>query len=78
LFGWYEPDGGCVFYPRYLGADGVESFCKRLIEGAGILLVPASVYSSSLLPLPTDRFRVGFAREGMREALADLEQFLVG
>ncbi len=75
-FEWYEPDGGCIAYPRYLGNDGVEAFCKRLVEEAGVLLLPASMYRSELLPAPSDRFRIGYGRRGMDEALAAFEEFL--
>jgi hypothetical protein len=75
-FEWYEPDGGCVAYPRYLGSDGVEAFCKRLVEEAGVLLLPASMYRSQLVPAPSDRFRIGYGRRGMDEALTAFEAFL--
>ncbi|TDO67261.1 aspartate/methionine/tyrosine aminotransferase [Kribbella sp. VKM Ac-2571] len=70
LFEFTAPDGGCVCYPRYLGADGVESMCSELVEQAGVLLLPASIYSSELTATPTDRFRVGLGRSGPDEALA--------
>ena len=75
-FDWYEPDGGCIAYPRYLGSDGVEAFCKRLVEESGVLLLPASMYRSELLPAPPDRFRIGYGRRGMDEALTAFEAFL--
>ncbi|NYI04718.1 aminotransferase class I/II-fold pyridoxal phosphate-dependent enzyme [Allostreptomyces psammosilenae] len=62
LFEWSAPDGGCVAFPRYLGSDGVEEFCARLVEEVGVLLLPASVYRSELTATPTDRFRVGVGR----------------
>ncbi|MET7298589.1 aminotransferase class I/II-fold pyridoxal phosphate-dependent enzyme [Embleya sp. NPDC005575] len=61
-FDWQAPDGGCVAYPRYLGAEGVETFCTRLVEEAGVLLLPASIYRSDLTPTPIDRFRIGIGR----------------
>ncbi|TDX08817.1 aminotransferase class I/II-fold pyridoxal phosphate-dependent enzyme [Kribbella sp. VKM Ac-2566] len=70
LFEFIAPDGGCVCYPRYLGADGVESLCSELVEQTGVLLLPASIYSSELTATPTDRFRVGLGRSGPDEALA--------
>jgi aspartate/methionine/tyrosine aminotransferase len=69
LFEWKEPQGGCVAYPRYLGSDGVESMCARLVEEAGVLLLPASIYRTSLTATPDDRFRVGVGRSGPQEAL---------
>src|SRR6201991_2264604 len=32
LFEWRRPDGGCIGYPRYLGAGSVDDFCTRLVE----------------------------------------------
>jgi aspartate/methionine/tyrosine aminotransferase len=75
-FEWYEPDGGCVAYPRYLGSEGVDAFCARLVEEAGVLLLPASMYRSELLPTPPDRFRIGYGRRGMDEALSAFNAFL--
>jgi aspartate/methionine/tyrosine aminotransferase len=75
-FEWYKPDGGCIAYPRYLGADGVERFCERLVNEAGVLLLPASMYRSDVLPTPPDRFRIGYGRLGMDEALTAFESFL--
>lgn len=75
-FEWYMPDGGCVAFPRYLGAEGVERFCERLVEDAGVLLLPASMYRSELHATPQDRFRIGYGRFGMDEALEAFEKFL--
>ena len=68
LFEWAIPDGGCIAFPRYKGAEGVERFCKELVEQAGVLLLPASVYQSALTPVPADRFRIGTSvwRDGTR------------
>ncbi|WP_405063199.1 aminotransferase class I/II-fold pyridoxal phosphate-dependent enzyme [Kribbella sp. NBC_01505] len=70
LFEFTAPDGGCVSYPRYLGADGVEAMCEALVQQAGVLLLPASIYSSTLTETPTDRFRVGLGRQNPGPALA--------
>jgi aspartate/methionine/tyrosine aminotransferase len=78
LFDWYVPDGGVVGYPRYKGAEGVESFCARLIEEDGVMLLPASIYRSDLLRTPSDRFRIGFGRmdlgQGLEAMSASLER----
>ncbi len=75
-FEWRAPEGGCVAYPRYLGADGVEVFCRDLVEQAGVLLLPASIYASRLLTLPTDRFRIGYGRRAVPAGLEALDAFL--
>jgi aspartate/methionine/tyrosine aminotransferase len=76
LFEWTVPGGGCIGYPRYAGADGVESFCEELVEQSGALLLPASVYRSALNTTPTDRFRIGFGRANMGEGLQVLREFM--
>lgn len=69
LFEWSIPDGGVIAFPRYLGSDGVEAFCERLVNDHGVLLLPASVYASALTPTPTDRFRIGFGRHHQQAGL---------
>lgn len=76
LFDWTQPDGGCVAFPRYLGDDGVEAFCQKLVETEGVLLLPASVYASELGTVPTDRFRIGVGRRDPAPALAAFDRFL--
>ncbi len=78
LFEWRAPEGGCVAYPRYLGADGVEAFCTGLVEEAGVLLLPASVFCSSLTPTPADRFRIGVGRRDPAPALDAFAGWLKG
>ncbi|HEY5658659.1 MAG TPA: aminotransferase class I/II-fold pyridoxal phosphate-dependent enzyme, partial [Myxococcota bacterium] len=69
LFEWAPPDGGCVCFPRYRGPDGVEAFCNALVEEAGVVTLPASIYRSELTPTPTDRFRIGVGRTHTEPAL---------
>ncbi|MCF3640892.1 pyridoxal phosphate-dependent aminotransferase [Rhizobium sp. TRM95111] len=76
LYEWAAPDGGCVAFTRYLGADGIEEHCRRLVEEKGVLLLPASLFVSDLLPAPADRFRVGFGRRNIDAGLAAWRAFL--
>ncbi len=76
LFDWQVPDGGCIAYPRYKGADGVENFCRKLVEEIGIVLLPAGIYTSSLTPTPADRFRIGFGRDYVPEGMAALRAWI--
>ena len=76
LFEWRRPDGGCVGYPRWLGPGSVDAFTAKLVEEAGVLLLPSGIYSSDLCPTPTDRFRIGFGRAGTVEALAAFRAWL--
>jgi aspartate/methionine/tyrosine aminotransferase len=76
LFDWWPPEGSVVAYPRYTGVDGVESFTTGLVAEAGVLLLPASIYRSELLPTPRDRFRIGYGRANMADGLAAVRTFL--
>ncbi|OCP38550.1 aminotransferase class I/II-fold pyridoxal phosphate-dependent enzyme [Ensifer sp. LC163] len=76
LYEWREPDGGCVGFARYLGADGVESHCRRLVGESGVLLLPSSLFVSELLPVAQDRFRVGFGRRNIEVGLEAWRQHL--
>jgi len=73
---WEAPAGGCVSFPRYRGDDGVETFCRELVETEGVVLLPASIYASELGPVPADRFRIGVGRRDPEPALAALGRFL--
>ncbi|HJP75898.1 MAG TPA: aminotransferase class I/II-fold pyridoxal phosphate-dependent enzyme [Pseudonocardiaceae bacterium] len=76
LFEWRHPDGGCVAYPRYRGPGDVETFCRDLVEAAGVLLLPASIYHSELTATPTDHFRIGVGRANPEPALAAFADWL--
>src|SRR6185369_14784311 len=76
LFDWTIPDGGCIAYPRYKGKDGVETFCRRLAEEDGIILLPASIYGSELTDTPNDRFRIGFGRSYTAEGMSAMRAFI--
>jgi aspartate/methionine/tyrosine aminotransferase len=76
LLAWERPQAGCVCFPRYLGADGVEAFCHDLVEQAGVVLLPASIYASELGDVPADRFRIGVGRIDPEPALEAFGAFL--
>jgi hypothetical protein len=65
-----------VAFPRYTGADGVEEFCRRAVEQAGVLLLPASLFHSDLAEVPPDRFRIGIGRRHPGPALDALRRVL--
>jgi len=76
LFEWAPPHGGCVAFPRYLGAEGVEEMCRELLERQSVFLLPASIYRSDLAPVPADRFRIGVGRRDPGPALAAFDAYL--
>jgi aspartate/methionine/tyrosine aminotransferase len=77
LFEFRRPDGSCMAYPRYLGPEGVETFARRLVEDAGVLVLPSSIYSSELSPTVQDRFRIGLGRRNLDAGLAAFDAHLM-
>ena len=75
-FEWAPPQGGCVAFPRYLGAEGVEEMCRELLDRHGVFLLPASIYRSDLAPVPEDRFRIGVGRRDPGPALEAFDAYL--
>jgi aspartate/methionine/tyrosine aminotransferase len=74
---WTAPDGGCVMFPRYLGSDGIEAFAESLVQERSAVILPASIYTSQLLDIPNDRFRLGMGRANPEAGWAELEAHLL-
>jgi aspartate/methionine/tyrosine aminotransferase len=70
LFEWTRPRAGTTAFPRYL-AGSSDAFCARLVERAGVLLLPSTAFDAA-----DDRVRVGYGRTNLPEAVAALDQFL--
>jgi len=77
LFEWQRPDGACTAYPRYKGADGVEAFCRDLVEKSGVLLLPSTIYRSQLGDTPTDRFRLGLGRKNLDTGIVAMDKHII-
>jgi aspartate/methionine/tyrosine aminotransferase len=73
---WEAPQGGCVAFPRLLTGEGTDTFCRRLVERAGVVLLPSDIYRSALGPVPADRFRIGVGRRDPGPGLEAFERFL--
>jgi aspartate/methionine/tyrosine aminotransferase len=70
LFEWTRPRAGTTAFPRYLDGSSTD-FCARLVEEAGVLLVPSTIFDAG-----DERFRIGYGRADFPEALAALGDFL--
>ena len=75
-FAWQRPQGGCVAFPRLTTGEKTATFCRRLVEQAGVVLLPADIYQSPLADVPEDRFRIGVGRRDPEPALAAFDRFL--
>ena len=75
VIAWRRPTAGTVAFPRLLTGEGVEAWCEAAVQQAGVLLMPASVYSD---PSFTQRahFRLGFGRRDLPQCLQHFEAFL--
>lgn len=71
LFAWIGPQAGSVAFPKWLGPGTAEEFCRCALEGAGIMIVPGSMFDH-----PGGHFRIGLGRTNFGEALACLGEFL--
>ena len=69
-FAWVRPRAGSMAFPR-LRKGNVEEFCDRLARGAGVLLLPGSVYDDS-----RNHFRLGLGRKNLPQAVERLEMYL--
>lgn len=69
-FSWLRPKAGPIAFPGYKQGN-VAEFCNDLIEKAGVLLLPGTLYDSSY-----NNFRIGFGRANMQDSLEKLEEYL--
>jgi aspartate/methionine/tyrosine aminotransferase len=86
ILDWVPPQAGTVCFPRLLAAQapgggrgaeaagggrGAEDFCARLLEQAGVLVLPSTVYGYG-----DSHFRLGLGRKDFIAGLDVLEGFL--
>lgn len=71
LFEWVRPKAGTIGFPKLKGNVDSLEFCQKIVNEAGIMLLPSTVYDYN-----NKHFRIGFGRENMPEALEKLEEYL--
>lgn len=76
LFRLSVPKAGVLAFPRYTGAEGAEAFATQLVEEAGVMVIPSVAYASELNTVPEDFLRIGFGRENLDQALAEMGRWL--
>jgi aspartate/methionine/tyrosine aminotransferase len=69
-FGWYRPKAGTIAFP-HLRRGAVDAFCADLVEKAGVLLLPGTLYGAEY-----NAFRIGFGRQNLPEALERFGEYL--
>jgi aspartate/methionine/tyrosine aminotransferase len=70
VFEWVRPRGGSIGFPRLAADVPIDRFVEDLVSETGVLLVPGTVFGDT-----ANRFRIGFGRTNMPEALERLEAF---
>lgn len=75
VFAWRRPAAGTVAFPRLTTGEPIEAWCSQLVEEAGVLLMPSTVYGQPACARE-GRFRLGFGRANMPEVLGHLEAWL--
>ena len=68
---WTPPEGSSVAFPRLADGSDAELLAERLVAEAGVLLLPGKYYQAD-----PARFRIGFGRANMPEALGKLAAWL--
>jgi aspartate/methionine/tyrosine aminotransferase len=69
LFTWARPKAGSMGFPKLLQGN-VEVFCDDLVNKAGVLLLPGSVYDDS-----HNHFRLGLGRRNLPQAVERLDGY---
>ena len=70
LFRWRRPRAGTTAFPRYLQGSS-EEFCSRLVERAGVLLLPSRIFEAG-----DAHVRFGYGRADLPNALAALDAYV--
>ncbi|MDX6563330.1 MAG: hypothetical protein QOD65_3144 [Gaiellales bacterium] len=68
---WVRPTAGSIGFPRYRGVEGIDALSERLVAEQGVLLLPGRVYGYG-----DGRFRLGFGRANLPEAIERLDRHL--
>ena len=70
LFDWQRPGAGPIAFPR-LKRGSVDAFCGGLVDTAGVLLLPGTLFGDG-----SNAFRIGFGRKNLPECLEKLADFV--
>ena len=71
LFTWIRPTAGSVAFPQWAGNTPVESFCQNMLDQAGVMIVPGSIFD-----FPGDHFRIGLGRKNLPDVLERISDYL--
>jgi aspartate/methionine/tyrosine aminotransferase len=70
-FVWIRPQAGSIAFPQWIAGTSVDWFCQRILDQAGVMIVPASIFD-----FPGNHFRLGLGRRNLAEALQRVSDYL--
>jgi aspartate/methionine/tyrosine aminotransferase len=70
LFEWVKPNASPIGFVRYKSERDVHSFCEHVVQHAGVLLLPGTVYDQP------HHIRFSYGRKNLPEALAQFSAYL--
>jgi aspartate/methionine/tyrosine aminotransferase len=70
MFIWQPPNAGPIAFPLFTGGK-IDDFCYDLVTGAGVMLVPGTIYDPSY-----SNFRIGFGRANLEECVQKFDEYL--
>jgi len=70
LFEWTPPNASTIGFARLKSQQNVQEFCDQLVNEAGVLLLPGTVYDEP------HHIRFGYGRANMPESLGQLDAYL--
>lgn len=71
LFSWHKPIAGTFGFTKLLFEQSSSDFCRDLIENAGILFVPSSMFNYG-----EQHIRLGFGRRNLKDGLEAFTDYL--
>ncbi len=72
-FTWLPPRAGSVAFPALRADHAIERFCADVLNAKDVMILPGTVFDYA-----GNHFRVGLGRTSFQEALAQVEDYLVG
>ena len=70
MFSWKRPKAGPIAFPSF-HRGSIEDFCHDLVNRAGVMLVPGTIYDPSY-----SNFRIGFGRADLDECVQKFDEYL--
>jgi aspartate/methionine/tyrosine aminotransferase len=72
IFSWSAPEAGPIAFPGLKNRMASADFCREVLNGCGVLLLPGSLYGKDYAA----NFRIGFGRRDFKAGLEHLELYL--